>query len=66
MTPLKRSDEEKLVALHYIHGIQFPVLTALLHEPLYPSQKEDVKTPSNQKVSHRDIPFDNRPQHQRG
>ena len=66
MTHLKKSDEEKLMALHYIHGIQFPVLTTLLHEPLYPSQKENVKAPSNQKVSHRDIHFDHHPQNQRG
>ena len=68
MTLLKKSDEEKLMALHYIHGIDFPILTDLLHEPLYPSQKENTlsKDSPAQKLTHQDIHLDRRPQHQRG
>ena len=41
MTPIQQSDIENLVALHYIHGIDFRAF----HDPDYPIEKP-VKSPT--------------------
>ena len=66
MTYLQKSDEGKVMALHYIDGIDFP----FLHKLPYPSgirkKKVMAKDSHTRKLSCQPVHIDRRPQHQRG
>ena len=66
MKHLQKQDEEKIMALHYIVGIDFP----LFHEPPYPVKREDrkmlLKDPHGKKFVRDAARCGRRRQYQRG